>query len=412
MKQLAHPTLPSTLDHQTASSTTWDAIVIGAGLAGSLAALGLARLGRKVLLIERSTFPRSKVCGACLNMDAVESLRVAGCWPAVESIGGHALENYQLHCKGKSLKLALPGGHAVSRDAMDWVLAKQACTEGAAFLCDTHVRIHAHHDSHIELVDPHKRTYRSKLVVDASGLSAKSGNESSGQDAFENQTVVAQDSRIGLGASWQVAPQHSASVIEPGTIYMAVASSGYVGLVITERATINLAAAVDRASVRQLGPASACREILETCDLKLDDGLESTHIAGTTTLTRRRKVAGDHRVLFAGDSSGYVEPFTGEGMAWALRAGLGVVEFADEAIDHWSPEIPLRWTHHLKQLIGPQKKRCRLISRTLRHPSLVRFSVGALSLFPPIGQFAVDSIQQARSLPVSNRRPWNRCPAS
>ena len=56
---------------------TWDAVVVGAGPAGSMAALGLARAGAAVLLVDRATFPRPKVCGCCLNGAALAALRSA-----------------------------------------------------------------------------------------------------------------------------------------------------------------------------------------------------------------------------------------------------------------------------------------------------------------------------------------------
>ena len=55
----------------------YDAVVIGAGPAGGIAALGLARAGRRVLLVDKQRFPRAKVCGCCLNASAVATLREA-----------------------------------------------------------------------------------------------------------------------------------------------------------------------------------------------------------------------------------------------------------------------------------------------------------------------------------------------
>jgi len=56
----------------------WDVVVVGAGLAGALAAHGLARRGVRVLLVEQRLFPRWKVCGACLSPQALAALDGAG----------------------------------------------------------------------------------------------------------------------------------------------------------------------------------------------------------------------------------------------------------------------------------------------------------------------------------------------
>ncbi|HSG47467.1 MAG TPA: FAD-dependent monooxygenase, partial [Longimicrobiales bacterium] len=56
----------------------WDAVVVGAGPAGALTAALAARRGLATLLVERSAFPRWKVCGACLNPAGVAVLRWAG----------------------------------------------------------------------------------------------------------------------------------------------------------------------------------------------------------------------------------------------------------------------------------------------------------------------------------------------
>jgi geranylgeranyl reductase family protein len=64
-----------------------DVLIIGAGPAGSTAALMLARGGMGVLLVDRHAFPRPKVCGDALASDAIEVLKEIGLYSAVEKAG-------------------------------------------------------------------------------------------------------------------------------------------------------------------------------------------------------------------------------------------------------------------------------------------------------------------------------------
>src|SRR3954464_1515669 len=77
-----------------------DVIVVGAGPGGATAAYHLARAGLDVLLLEKTTFPREKVCGDGLTPRAVRSLVAMGIdisdWPQNQGLrilgGGHRLE--------------------------------------------------------------------------------------------------------------------------------------------------------------------------------------------------------------------------------------------------------------------------------------------------------------------------------
>ena len=70
--------LAATILPKAATHRLWDAIVVGAGPAGAMAARELARTGISVLLVDRARFPRYKVCGGCLNPRALRLLRKAG----------------------------------------------------------------------------------------------------------------------------------------------------------------------------------------------------------------------------------------------------------------------------------------------------------------------------------------------
>jgi flavin-dependent dehydrogenase len=395
--------LASTVTRAEASDDRWDVIVIGAGIAGSLTSLGLARRGRRVLLIERSSLPRSKVCGACLNQDAIAGLRAAGVWPAIEQLGGHSLARLNLRAGSSRATLALAGGHAVSRFAMDRVLTESAVAAGVEYLCDTAVTI--------DDADPAAPTrsvsdsdgvrFQASVVVAASGLACQSLS-----DQPQEKVLVESDSRIGLGAHWlQDSDIHSAQRrLDEGVIYMAVGRTGYVGMVLTEGGIVNLAAAVDRSAVRASSPAGVCDELLKSCGWDHRSALSQAVFRGTVALTRRRPTAGGHRLFFAGDATGYVEPFTGQGMAWAIRGGMATVPWVESAVRCWHADFPEKWTSDLRGLLGRQQRQCRWIANLLRHPALVRHVVSTLSRFPTLGQFAVDQIQSERPFSMLHHR--------
>ena len=61
----------------------WDVTVVGAGPAGVVAASECQRLGRKVLLLDKASFPRPKVCGGCVNQSMLATLERVGLRVAV-----------------------------------------------------------------------------------------------------------------------------------------------------------------------------------------------------------------------------------------------------------------------------------------------------------------------------------------
>src|SRR5438093_13336967 len=105
----------------------WDAIVIGAGPAGSVAARQIALAGRRVLLLDKKSFPRRKVCGACLNQSSVAALERIGLGAALRNLHAPELNRFELRVRAGSrrLSVSLPSGVAVSRATLDALLAHE-----------------------------------------------------------------------------------------------------------------------------------------------------------------------------------------------------------------------------------------------------------------------------------------------
>ena len=127
------------------SSDDADVIVVGAGPSGSTTAYYLAQAGLNVLLIEKSRFPREKVCGDGLTPRAVKSLVAMGI-DVSEEAGW--LRNKGLRVIGGGLRLELPWpelssypgyGLVRTRASLDEMLARRAQSAGAKLLEGTTV---------------------------------------------------------------------------------------------------------------------------------------------------------------------------------------------------------------------------------------------------------------------------------
>jgi flavin-dependent dehydrogenase len=368
--------IAATVDLVEAGARTWDVIVVGAGPAGSLAARELARHGAAVLLVDKAHFPRAKVCGGCLNLRALSTLSAVGLGGLVERCGAVPLSSLELAASGSRARVSL-SGKALSREVLDAALVQVAIEAGVRFLPETH--------AHLASVRGPTRTLlfkcngkeilaRSRVVLGANGLGA---TLLTGQ--ADVRTIVSAGSRLGAGV---IAEEYSA-VFAAGTVTMACGKGGYVGLVRIEDGRLNIAAALDAGFVKQArGLGNAAAAILREAGFSSVDRLASLGWHGTPLLTRHASRPAAERVFLLGDAASYVEPFSGEGMAWAMESAVAVVPFALRACRDWHPSLVRQWSMHYRQTILKRQWVCRAAANVLRQPRLARLIVVALTHLP------------------------------
>ncbi len=122
--------------------STRDAVIVGAGPAGSAAAILLARAGWSVTLVEKEVFPRRKVCGECLaasNLPLLDDLGIGG---AFNAVAGPALRRVALMSGERTITADLPRpaagtdhwGRALGRETLDVLLLERARAVGVEVL--------------------------------------------------------------------------------------------------------------------------------------------------------------------------------------------------------------------------------------------------------------------------------------
>jgi flavin-dependent dehydrogenase len=296
-----------------------------------------------------------------------------------ERLGAQRLTRVRITACGRTAEIALPDGVALSRWRLDEALIGQAVADGVSARIETsaewleesakHVHVLLRARSHVSMV-------RTRVVIGADGLAA----------SFTRKVPVvrrkpARRARIGAGASVDAVPQDYAG----HAIHMAVGSGGYVGVVRVEDDRLNVAAAFDVDFVRATGGlANAANYVLRESGSPTIEALGAVRWQGTPPLTRRHQPPPRGRLYLVGDAAEYIEPFTGEGMAWALESGTAIVNFVVAALNGAGHATPAAWLGCVNRLLGKRKRRCRWLASILRRPRLTGLGIRLLHTYPSL----------------------------
>ncbi|MEY4821338.1 MAG: hypothetical protein RLY72_990 [Planctomycetota bacterium] len=357
---------------KSASAGAFDVAILGAGPAGSCAAIAAARTGARVLLIDRAQFPRDKVCGCCLASAGVETLRAIGAGHVLD--GAIELRSVRLACATRELTLRRNAGVAIGRDALDSRLIDEARRCGVDVRLGTPGRVLGREvgrdvgrdmgrDMGRDVVEIARGDERicARVAIAADGLS---GTSLDGNADFTWR--IARKSRIGFGATIAA----GAIACGEGEILMRVARGGYIGAVELPSGAIDVAAAIDPARLRQFANVADCARDWLGARVLDTNAITNARWKGTPLLTRRRACVAADGILVAGDAAGYIEPFTGEGMSWAIATGAAAGVVAAQIARgeaSWT-----MWPALYASIVGRSRTRCRVIALLLRSPMLVR----------------------------------------
>ncbi len=341
-----------------------EVLVVGAGPAGSAAAIHLARRGREVLLVDRCRFPRRKPCGEYYNPEAVRLLGALGVLPAMRGAGAGSIGALAVGASG-GCSLTAPfsrvagGVEALSlgREVLDTLLVDAAREAGVRVwegvevlepLLDAgrvvgarcreqqtpRTPVSCRHPASPGSVERSERAgsqhppgapeteVRAEIVLAADGLRSRF--------ARRLGLAVGDGGRRKFGVTARCTPVPGAA----GRIMMQPGPGGSCGLV-ARRDEANLGMVVDGARLRELGGnparffAAALAEFPALADAVAGPVHDVLTVGPLTWITRHQVSAG---CLLLGDAAGFYDPFTGQGVTFALLTAALAAEVADAAL--------------------------------------------------------------------------------
>ena len=126
--------------------------------------------------------------------------------------------------------------------------------------------------------------------------------------------------------------------------------------------------------------------------------LLSAHWRGTPPLTSRPKHVAAERLLLIGDAGGYIEPFTGEGMAFAIEAAVAITPLAVEAVLSWTPAIAERWEELHRKMVRDRQRTCQQLAWILRRRWAASLTLGICRVLPGIPERMIQRINYPTNL--------------
>jgi flavin-dependent dehydrogenase len=268
------------------------------------------------------------------------------------------------------------GGLVISRRTIDPLLRVAAADAGADVRTATAARVVTLDSSGatLEVVEEvgQREWHSAPLLIGADGI----GSAVARAAGLVDRDAVGRK----FGFSMSLPARASAAPELDGAIAMFVERDGYLGVVREGSERLHCAALISsdaRMPTRPLDVITWFAERSTIVARALADGWrdDAADIVATGPLPWRTTARTAPGVALVGDAAGYVEPFTGEGMRWAIESAWLLAEALE--LGPWNEAVRARYEQAWRESIGAMHRRCALVATIVESPGIVG-AVGGL----------------------------------
>jgi menaquinone-9 beta-reductase len=375
-------------------------VIIGAGPGGAATALFLAKSGIPSLLIDRSTFPRDKICGDALsgkvwgvlrrydrdwsNSFQVETIQIPS-WGIRFIAPGFQHVDIPFKKQYNTQNDPPPGHIATRYDFDNWLLGQ----------CKAHPLIEVQEGIHIQRIEPAANGYQliantdqsifSPIIVGADGANSIVARQ------LANQRIDSAHYAAGLR-------QYFSNVANPAPdnyielFFLRELLPGYFWIFPLPNGQFNVGLGLRRDIAKKRGEPLTLvfnRIIQEHPILskrfQSATALEPIRGFGLPLGSRRLSISGN-RFLLVGDAASLIDPFTGEGIGNALESGYLAAQTIVAAItqDRYDSKFLIQYDKSVYKLLGQELKLSSWLQRLARYPALFNWVIAKANRHPEL----------------------------
>ena len=356
----------------------FDVIIIGGGLAGLSSAIHLSKENLNVLVIEKNSYPKHKVCGEYISNEVLPYLGYLDI--DVFKLGAKKIDKFQLSTtKGQLISADLPlGGFGVSRYCLDEALANKAIENGVDMLQDTVENIQFSNDQ-FSVDTKSAKTFEAKIVIGAYGKRA-------------NLDVKLERKFIKTKSPYLAVKTHVKGDFPNDLVALHNFEGGYCGVSKVENDSINLCYITNFKSFKKYKDINEFQEQVVFKNEHLKAIFSETTPVFEKPLTISQisfedKKPVENHIIMCGDTAALIHPLCGNGMSMAIRSAQIA---SDLIIEFFNSETPNRETlekQYLREWNAAFKSRLKtghVVANFFNQPQISEVMMQALKWFPGI----------------------------
>lgn len=394
----------------------YDVIIIGAGPAGSTVSTLLARAGLRALLLEKSRFPREKLCGEFITPECLNVFDRLDVSQRMFDAGAEIINQWTLFAPdGRGVRVPMEwiaDGHnhaiGISRAQMDLILLDGARQTGVDVREGFRVSPRFHRENGMSFIEGKTNgktveRFSAPVVVDASGRNG----------VFSNRTAQ-RTSYIGGSRLFGCKIHLRAVEGMRGIGELFFFRDGYGGMSGVENGRANLCFITTEATLRE---AKGDREKLLDLTMRSNPAarrrLRGVVIdgewlgSGPITYGRQRSMPG---VISIGDAGAFIDPFTGSGILLALSSGELAAEVISQSFAEGVSDVDViakSYDQLYRARFGWRFKACALLRAVAFKPAMRNALVTALCRYQSLAKLMALSTRQ-KIIPCSSFPPQRR----